>query len=476
MCSLSVLWYTIHRLILPKSYRKRGITVENKEKLAVVICNFNNNNFNNDNFNNENDICRCIDSVLASNGFQTRGNKEHSLHELKIYVIDNASDNGSFQAITEKYGESVSCTRSGTDLGSCGGLNLGITRALSEGFRYICCLGEAVTAAPDALRSMLDFIVENPNVGLVGGKVYHRHMPHYIQQFGISIDFKHFRASTLYADTADSDDIPNEVYCDAVGACCMMVSADAVGKAGLMPEENFLYWDDTEWGYRIRQAGFEVAALGNAKFYHSASPLHRYDNTKVNYYMIRNCLHFFMKYTAPEKCAKMSLTILRSVFDSFYLHSMEQAHNMAQTDLSALFDALYGLEGQAPRSRILSNDESGLGFVNFFEEHEAVYMEDDDPFLEQVIRQINPEIIFLQQSAPGVITIIRCHSILRIRDFDYPLDFSGNVVYIDKAYHMLATKEDVVYVKNYETNLKLFLYAVQPMMLRRITELRGIEF
>jgi hypothetical protein len=41
---------------------------------------------------------------------------------------------------------------------------------------------------------------------------------------------------------------------------------------------------------------------------------------------------------------------------------------------------------------------------------------------------------------------------------------------------MLATREDANLVKNYEPSLRLFQYAMQPMMLRRISEMRGIEF
>lgn len=323
---------------------------------------------------------------------------------------------------------------------------------------------------------MLDYMMANPAVGLAGGKVYHRHMPHYIQQFGISVDFKHCRASMLYADTPDSETIPNIVYCDAISSCCLMVSAAAIRKVGLMPTDNFLYWDDTEWGYGIKQAGFEVVALGAARFYHAASPMHRCDNTKVNYYMTRNCMHFFMKYTRPENCSKMSIVLLRSVFEAFYLHRMGHAHNMAQSDMSALLDALYGVRGKAAGDRIMDNDESGLGFVSFFQEQEAVYMEDDDPFLEQVIRQINPDIVFMQLPSPDAVTIVRCDSILGIRDFNFSLDFSENVVYIDKNYRMLATREDAALIKNYESNLQLFLYAMQPMVFRRLTKMRGIQY
>lgn len=407
----------------------------------------------------------CISSVFCSN-----------IDSRHIFVIDMASSDNSVSIIEEHFGKQIKLTCCNEDLGSCGGLNIGIQQALAAGCDYVCCLGEAVTAEPSALQNMMRFMQSNPNVGMVGGKIYHKHMPHYIQQFGISIDFKNFRANTLYADCADSTDIPNVVYCDAVSACAMLVSAAAIQKTGLMPNDNFLYWDDMEWGFLMKQAGFEVAALADAKLYHSANPMRRCDNTKVNYYLTRNCLNFFMKYTHPEKCTKMSIVLLRSIFESFYLHRMGHAHNMAQSDLTALNDAIYGLRGIAPASRILDNDESGLGFVSFFEEHEAVYMEDDDPFLEQVIRQINPSICFLQFPAKNAVTIVRCKSILEIKDFYYKLDFSDEVVYIDKSYRMLATREDAKLVNDYEANLQLFLYAMQPAILRRISETRGIEF
>lgn len=432
--------------------------MKNQEKLAVVICNHNKGR----------STVNCITSVLASERLDLDNG-------LKIFVVDNASDDDSQSVITATYSDQITFTHSDMDLGSCGGLNLGIEQALRDDFEYICCLGEEITVAPDALKVMLDYMAASPSTGLVGGKVYHRHMPHYIQQLGISVDFRHCRASMLYSDTPDSENIPNIVYCDAISSCCMMVRADAIRQVGLMPTENFLYWDDTEWGYRIKQAGFEVVALGAAHLYHAASPMHRCDNTKVNYYMTRNCMNFFMKYTKPEACNKMSIVLLRSVFEAFYLHRMGHAHNMAQSDVAALLDAVNGVYGRAADDRILENDDNGLGFVSFFQEQESVYMEDDDPFLEQVIRQINPDIMFMQLPSPNAVTIVRCDSILGIKDFNFSLEFSENVVYIDKSYRMLATREDMNLIKNYEPSLQLFLYAMQPMVFRRIAEMRGIE-
>ena len=41
---------------------------------------------------------------------------------------------------------------------------------------------------------------------------------------------------------------------------------------------------------------------------------------------------------------------------------------------------------------------------------------------------------------------------------------------------MLSSREDMHLIKNYEPSLQLFLYAMQPAVLRRVEELRNGEF
>ena len=422
-------------------------------KLGVLI-------YNN---NKGKELLDCIQSVLSSD-----------MDDYDIFVIDDASTDDSVKLLQHTYQNRIEILKNAEQIGSCKSLCLGVQQVLDHGYEYLCCLGNDVTVAPDTLSSMLTYLKTNPEVGIVGGKVYHKHMPHYIQQYGVTLDFKHFRAITLYADTPDSHEIPNILYCDAVSSCGFMLPASVIKKVGLPPEDNYLYWDDMEWGYQIKLAGFQVVALGEAKIYHASSPKLRMETTLANYYMTRNCLHFFMKYTKEESCAKMSIVLLRAVFEDFYLHKMSQAHNMAQTSIAALLDALAGLRDKAPLGRILENDENGLGFVSFFEECESVYLENDDPFSEEILRQINPELIFFTAPDDNAITIARCDSILKMTDLNSKDTLNSKRVYVDKSYHLLAIKEDFEAIAAYESSLQLFLYMMQPVLLHRVEEMRNI--
>ena len=84
--------------------------------------------------------------------------------------------------------------------------------------------------------------------------MYHRQFPDYIQQCGLMIDFEHCQAHTLYADRLEDGSLPEVVECDTVATCAVMIRGDAIRTTdvGIMPEDNFIYWDDMEWGHRMQ--------------------------------------------------------------------------------------------------------------------------------------------------------------------------------------------------------------------------------
>ena len=430
------------------------------KKIGIVIINYNKHDA----------TLKCLESIAASKGFDT---DEVS---YDIYIVDSSSNSNSSKLTTSSFNDKFHLTTLSSDFGVSGAIYIGARRALDNNCDYIFVVNETITLDEYALITLYNYMENNPNVGMASGKVYYTHMPDYIQQYGISIDFKHYRAVSLYSDALDDNSLPSEVYCDATGWYGVLIPANVIKKVGAISQDGYIYWDDIDYCYQVKQAGYDIIAYGDAKIYNSASPFRRTYDTKLNYYSTRNALHFFMKYTPAEECVKMCNVLLKSIFDSIYLRQMGQAHNMAQSDISALLDAINGIKEKAHDNRILDNDETGMGFVSFFEEQEAIYMEDDDPFLEQVIRQINPDIIFKQFYDKDTVSIIRCHSILDLQDFNYNLEYTQKVVYIDAQYRMVSNEDEITQIKNYKSNLQQFLYIFQPAMLRRISEIRNLEF
>lgn len=101
----------------------------------------------------------------------------------------------------------------------------------------------------NAMGELVAFLDTHPDSGMAGSRVYHMENPGVIQQFGQIVDFKDYCTEAKFLGKTDADGIPDVEYSDAVAACSLMVRKSLIDEIGLMPEDNFLYWDDTEWGY-----------------------------------------------------------------------------------------------------------------------------------------------------------------------------------------------------------------------------------
>jgi len=343
---------------------------------------------------------------------------------------------------------------------------------LSEGFPYICCMGEEVTADPDALKTMFDFMAATPSVGLVGGKIFHSHMPHYIQHFGMYVDFRHFKASMLYADTPDSENIPNLVYCDAISGSCMMVRAKAIEKAGLMPTENFLYWDDTEWCYRCNLAGYKVASVGNAKALHAMGAKNEAVNTFPTYYAWRNWIMFFAKYTPEEKLGQMAEAFLGMIFQNVYEGLHSGCKNRTKTIMLAYDDAIHGKMGRAGENRIFDLDFHLEPFHRLFKGKDKIYLESNGyeqmaDWIRNLAGKLGYDITWLERQEDGVPIISFCESVFKLEDL------SRQKIYIDLSDCIFETEEDALDVINYNYSKRSFIFAQKPVFLECVMNLRN---
>ena len=120
----------------------------------------------------------------------------------------------------------------------------------------------------NAMGELVAFLDTHPDSGMAGSRVYHMENPGVIQQFGQIVDFKDYCTEAKFLGKTDADGIPDVEYSDAVAACSLMVRKSLIDEIGLMPEDNFLYWDDTEWGYRCNLAGYKVASVGSSVVLH----------------------------------------------------------------------------------------------------------------------------------------------------------------------------------------------------------------
>ena len=78
----------------------------------------------------------------------------------------------------------------------------------------------------------------------------------------------------------------------------MMVRRTAIEKAGLMAENYFLYYEELDWCETIKNNGYKIYVVPEAKIYHKESMSVGKNSTLKTYYLTRNRLLFMRRNTS----------------------------------------------------------------------------------------------------------------------------------------------------------------------------------
>lgn len=421
---------------------------------GIVICNYNKCDY----------VLGCIQSVLES-----------KTDDYDLYVVDNASTDDSAEKIQELYGDRLNLIVNEENLGGSGGFNTGIRKVVSAGYKYVWCLDNDVLVDEEALTYLVKFLDEHEETGMVGSKVYHMENPDYVQQFGITIDFNELCVEAKYLNEFEDGTMPEVVYSDAVAACSVLVRTSLIKEIGPMPEANFLYWDDTEWGYRCNRAGYKVASYGKSKVLHAMGAKKESVNTFPVYYAWRNWINFFIKYTPEEDMERVAETFIQSVFEIVYGGYYRGEYNKAKTVMYAYDDALHGVYGKAPADKIFDIDYNHSKLQKLVEGKEVIYIENTghEALGERVAEKIlnfNPDVKIIYEPVDGVepqLFIKLCNYIFALRVTE------DKVVYIDEDENILSDSQDEIKVRNYNISKQAFMFSQKPLFMMLADKLKN---
>jgi O-antigen biosynthesis protein len=214
-------------------------------KLSVIIVNYNVRHF----------LEQCLHSVLkASSGIET-----------EVFVVDNASVDGSCHMVREKF-PSVHLIENKKNAGFSVANNQAIRESSGE---YILLLNPDTVVEEDTFLKTTGFMDTHPDAGAVGVKMIDgkgkflpeskRSLPTpwvaFYKIFGLAALFPRSKTFGKYHLTyCDENEIrPVEVLCGAF----MMLRRQTIDSAGLLDESFFMYGEDIDLSYRIIQKGYK---------------------------------------------------------------------------------------------------------------------------------------------------------------------------------------------------------------------------
>jgi GT2 family glycosyltransferase len=390
-------------------------------------------------------------------------------------VVDNASTDDSVAAIKKAYPTQVKLIVNSENLGGSGGFNTGLKEAFSQGYQYLMCVDNDAMLEEDAVGNLVEFLDAHSEVGIAASKIYHLETPDYIQQYGQKIDFENFCTDVPDLNRREDNSQPDFRYVDAVAACSLMIRRSTIEKIGFMPEENFLYWDDTEWCYRCTLNGMKVASVGTSKAYHAMGAKAEDINTFPTYYSWRNWINFFIKYTPSDKLEKLGNSIIGSVFYEVYSGIHRGEFNRMKTIMFAFDDALNGITGKAKENRIFDIDHNYEPYRKLFESCNKFYIEEGNyPATAEWLRTLPDElkidgIEWTDTPEPDAVTIALVESIFRIDDM------SLSKIYIDIDGCIFQDEDDALDIINFNYSKRSFIAAHMPLLLEKLRAFRKGE-
>lgn len=319
--------------------------------VVAVICNYNKKDF----------VLGCIESVLASN-----------FKDFDLIVVDNASTDGSLEAIIDQFGNELTILVNEENLGGSGGFHRGMQYAMDKGvYDYIHLLDNDIIVDKDAIGSLYDYMEKNEGTGVCGSLILRMDQPDFIQDYGAMIEIGNLGVRPLFHATKDSNDLPNILSCDYVAACSAMYRTSVLKQVGIIDQNFFIYWDDMSLSWEIRLAGYRVQALRKSKVWH-AHGIEEQTNTFGIYYFFRNKLYSFIKYCDDKDYQDLCDNLMKRLFRIFATN--KDNPEVISTYLHALNDAANDVRGKAADHIIKPISYVDEKFANTFADKKKILL------------------------------------------------------------------------------------------------------
>lgn len=215
------------------------------------------------NWNNYPATRRCLDSLATA---QPAG--------ATVYVVDNGSSDGSMDRLeAEPAGTATVFVRNGENLGFAAGANRGIRRALDDGNRYILLLNnDCIVSTPGAIESAVALAESDPTCGIVGGKLLM--WPDTSRIWGVGGSIGLIRDTFTGQGDPDRGQFDRMAETGFISGAFMLLKAQVIARLGLLPEEYFFGYEDREYSWRARRAGYRLLYQPAAVAYHEAGMSH----------------------------------------------------------------------------------------------------------------------------------------------------------------------------------------------------------
>lgn len=207
--------------------------------ISIVIVSWNNRNY----------LEPCLRSIYEANNGA----------EFEIVIVDNGSSDGTQTFLREHYSQ-ITLIENNKNLGLSKATNQGIQATVG---RYVLLYNNDTLMQPETLDKFVKFMDEHPDAGAAGGRLLngdgsfqasHNNFPSVWSAF-LDVTRLWILINKNYPSEADSNEIQ---VVNWISSACLVVRRKVLEQVGLLDEDYFLYGDEMDLQYRMKQSGWKI--------------------------------------------------------------------------------------------------------------------------------------------------------------------------------------------------------------------------
>jgi GT2 family glycosyltransferase len=255
-------------------------------------------------------LARCLDSM----------SKDHE--KFEIWVVDNNSGDESVEMLRTRF-PYVKVIANDDNLGFSKACNQAIPDSKGQ---YVLLLNPDTEIEPDAVTILAQFLDTHPECGAVGPKVLNsdgslqlacrRAFPSPAAAFyRITYLSRIFPNNPTFSQYNFSSADPNEqLEVDALSGSCMMVRRQAIDQVGLLDEDIFMFGEDIDWCWRIKQAKWKVFYVPESVIYHVHGASSRLRPVGATINLHKGMEVFYKKHLAQKYWAPFNALVYAAIW------------------------------------------------------------------------------------------------------------------------------------------------------------------
>lgn len=242
----------------------------NYPKVSIIVLNW----------NGLKDTIECLESL-----------KKITYPNYEVIVVDNGSKGNDADVLEEKYGDYIELIRNRENLGFTGGNNVAMRTVVERGINYVLILNNDVVVEKNFLEPLIEDILRDENIGVIGPANYYYYEPQKILHSGGKINYWKGKAVGLNL-------LESSKELNSLAGCCLLIRKEVIDQIGYFYEPYFLNFEEVDYCLRAKKAGFKISYEPKSKVWHKTQATLDKIPAAQCYYFYRNKF-LFIKRNAP---------------------------------------------------------------------------------------------------------------------------------------------------------------------------------